>query len=469
MKVNGNVVWSDAPPTTTVEAIQATIPAFGHTSPWIETTPQAAAQKSRTVELHPVELKAFKRGTLNAPGVEVPAGTGEFGYETVMMENADSESSATSTSRDCDESGASADLNAYRKTNDNDLVKIVLKWPVGMKPAGASLKLLHDGMQVDATQTTADAAVSTSGPSRLNFYKADGTRITNPTTDLQIADLADAPANSYLSKILTDGEVTIFIEGADRFGDLPENRITRLGGAQLKWEFTQGTTTATAKLLVYRGGFLRFMQPTGAPGTVGDFEFWDGKGRVKNKVGKPIFGKEFETDLTDYGIKLATWKAKSGKTTGKAYNLVDKNGHTPQGWWRQYRSTKKWTISQQDESTGSGATKKTEQGGYVRWKQDDETDPAKQYTNPYRYDASLDKDQSIGEPVGIKFKYDMDPIEPSQYQGRSDIQIHPDGECNDNVMGGTAGCIGVQTYKDCQAIDSVLTRYHGLKVKVQLK
>ena len=56
MKVNGNVIWSDAPPTTTVEAIQATIPAFGHTSPWIETTPQAVAQKSRTVDLHPVEV-----------------------------------------------------------------------------------------------------------------------------------------------------------------------------------------------------------------------------------------------------------------------------------------------------------------------------------------------------------------------------------------------------------------------------
>ena len=456
MKVNGNVVWSDAPPTTIVEAIQATIPAFGHTSPWIETTPQAAAQRSRTVELLPVELKAFKRGTLNVPGAKVPTGTGEFGDETVMMENADSESSATSTSRDCDESGASADLNAYRKATDDDLVKIVLKWPVGMKPAGASLKLLHDGMQVDATQTTADAAVITSGPSRVNFYKADGTRITDPATDLQISDLANAPASSYLSKILTDGEVTIFIEGADRFGDLPEKRITRLGGAQLRWQFTHGATIATAKLLIYRGGFLRFMQSAGAPGTVGDFEFWDGKGRVKNKVGKPIFGKEFETDVTDYGTKLATWKAKSGKTKnnpeypGGPYNKEGKFGHTPPGWWRQCRSTKKWTNSQQDESTGSGATKKTEQGGYVRWKQDDETDPAKQYTKPYRYDASLTKDQSIGNPVGIKFKYDMDPIDPSDYQDRSAIQIHPDGECNDNVMGGTAGCIGIQTYKYCE-------------------
>ncbi len=52
----GNVVWSSTPPTTTVEAIQATIPAFGHTSPWIETTPQATAQKSRSVDLVAVEV-----------------------------------------------------------------------------------------------------------------------------------------------------------------------------------------------------------------------------------------------------------------------------------------------------------------------------------------------------------------------------------------------------------------------------
>ncbi|MEO8616437.1 MAG: hypothetical protein ABI600_14935 [Luteolibacter sp.] len=429
--------------------------------------------EQKALLLLPVEIKAFKRGTLNAPGSEVPAGTGEFGYETVMMENADSESSATSTSRDCDESGAAADLNTYRKTNDDDLVKIVLKWPAGIKPAGASLKLLHNGMQVDATQTTADAAVSTSGPSRLNFYKADGTRITNPTTDLQIADLANAPASSYLSKILTDGEVTIFIEGADRFGDLPDNP-TLLGGTQLKWECSVGGTTASAKLLVYRGGFLRFMQPPGAPGTVGDFEFWDGKGRVKHKVGKPIFGKEFETDVTDYGTKLTTWKAKSGKTIdnpvipGKSYDVNGGYGHTPPGWWETERRTD-FTGPQPDKISGNGSDKKIKQGGYVRWKQDDETAAANRYTTPYRYDASNAHDAAIGEPTAIRFKFDMTAIAPGTAQGRTDIQIHPDGECADNVMGGTAGCIGIQTYNDCLKVDGILQRFHGLKVKVQLK
>lgn len=59
----------------------------------------------------------------------------------------------------------------------------------------------------------------------------------------------------------------------------------------------------------------------------------------------------------------------------------------------------------------------------------------------------------------------QDPITPSEAQNRTDIQIHPDGECADNVMAGTAGCIGIQTYKDCLQVDGILQRFHGLKVK----
>jgi len=427
-------------------------------------------QKVRVpVVLFPIEIKAFKRGTLFQPGVEVRTVTGEFGYETVMMENADSESSLWSGTRDYEESGTNQDLTLYRKLFDDDLVKIVLKWPVGIKPAGASLKLLHDGMQVDATQPTADAAVSTSGPSRLNFYKADGTRITNPATDLQIADLANAPASSYLSKILTDGEVTMFIEGAESFGDLPVNKMTRLGGALLKWEFTQGTTKTNTKLFVYRGGFFRFVQPAGAPGTVGTFEFRDGKGRVRHTSGG--YGNEFKSDVTDLGSVIASFSAKSGKTYGsRNYLKRDKNGHIPPGWWVcTTRRTDFDGPDQRDKESGSGATKKISQGGYVRWKQDDETDPAKRYTRLYRYDASNPHDATIGKPISIMFKYDLMPIEPVTAPRRSEIQIHPDGECTDPKMAGTAGCIGIQTFKDCKIIDAILQRFHGLKIKVQIQ
>lgn len=360
-------------------------------------------------------------------------------------------------------------------------MKVVLKFPPNIKAAGASLKLLYEGMQVDATQTTPEAAITTGGPNRMNFYREDGTRIVNPAFDLQIPDLSAPPATAYLSKIVTDGQVTIFIEGGSDFGYLPADRMNRLGGAMLKWQFQHGTATATEKLLVYRGGFIRFLQPRGAPGTVGTFEFWDGKGRVRHRIGSPIFGHEFSgQDDTDFGNRLASWTAKSGKTTGQAYNIPHTKpgtgmGHTPPGWWRQWESDKKWTDEQLDAPTGTGPTRKVVQGGYVRWRQDDETDPAKRYTTPYHYDGTTAHDRAAGEPVGLKFKYDMEPIPPANStigaaaQNRSAIQIHPDGQCNHSIMGGTAGCIGIQTWEGCNEVPATLKRFRGLKVKVELQ
>jgi hypothetical protein len=411
--------------------------------------------------LAPLEVVAHKRGALNTPGAEVPAGTGEYGYETVMMENGDSESADGSTDSDYKDSEKNTNLNNYRKDNDDDLVKIVLKWPAGIKPAGASLKLLHDGMQVDATQTTADAAVSTSGTSRLNFYKADGTRITNPTTDLQIADLANAPASSYLSKILTDGEVTIFIEGADRFGDLPQNP-TRLGGAQLKWEFTQGTTTATAKLLVYRGGFLRFLQPAGAPGTAGTFEFRDGKGRIRNR--NDGYGQEFAQDDTDLGNVILTWSAKSGKTVASGanvdYRVGNGKGHTPPGWWTATENDLATSEMQSAKVVHAGqANESWKQAGFCRWLQDD---PTTQYSTAWEYHANNTQDSSIGRPTIIEFKFRLAPINPTTPYNRTGLLIHPDGKRD-----GTLGCIGVQSYLQCQQVRRTLRNYHGLKLKVQ--
>jgi len=47
---------SSAAPVTSVEKIKVTIPAYGHTSPWIETTPAAALNIERSVNLNPVEV-----------------------------------------------------------------------------------------------------------------------------------------------------------------------------------------------------------------------------------------------------------------------------------------------------------------------------------------------------------------------------------------------------------------------------
>jgi len=265
----------------------------------------------------------------------------------------------------------------------------------------------------------------------------------------------------------------LYIEGGLRFGDLPASRLTRLGGALLQWELWKGESKAVAPLLVYRGGFIRFLQPRGAPGVAGEFEFWDGKGRIRHGFGG--YTKEFKLAVTDMGSRLFQWSAKSGKTKtnpstpGGNYNIGGGFGHVPPGWWRQYRSSNPFTYKQRDQSTGIGNSKKIRQGGYVRWKQDDEPNSISRYSIDYRYDAKKAHDRAIGEPSSIMFKYDMDPIYPTRPQGRSAIQIHPDGECNDAVMGGTAGCIGIQTYRGCKNIHAVLQRYHGLKLKVQLK
>ncbi len=52
-----NYVAKSAPTTTTMEVVTATIPAYGNTSPWIETTPAAAAQKHRSVSLLAVKVE----------------------------------------------------------------------------------------------------------------------------------------------------------------------------------------------------------------------------------------------------------------------------------------------------------------------------------------------------------------------------------------------------------------------------
>jgi len=146
----------------------------------------------------------------------------------------------------------------------------------------------------------------------------------------------------------------------------------------------------------------------------------------------------------------------------------DRNAHAPPGWWRTTRRTDFNDPDQRDKESGSGGTKKISQGGYVRWKQDDETDPAKRYTKLYRYDAANAHDAGIGEPKPIQFKYQLDAIMPETAQGRTNIQIHPDGECTDPEMAGTAGCIGIQTYSNCEQVLRTLENYHGLKVKIQI-
>jgi hypothetical protein len=389
------------------------------------------------------DIEGYKRGTINTPGAKVSKGSGEYGQETVMMENADSEDNTTQPDY------ATAAVDA---ASDDDLVKVVLRWPKDLKINDVKLELKHKGMEVDLTKTRDADKYKEVGNSRLNFYKPDGTKLTD--ADLKIDDLGN-PGTGYLAQILSTGELTLFVEGAEKFGMVGNDpkstsAAKKLGGAMLNLEVTHSGTTSRARLLVYRGGFLLFRQPSGQPGGIGTFELRDGKGRITDTQ-------------TDAGNLLLSWPARSGKAMGANYDVGDGNGHIPPGWRVVFERTD-LTVAQKDSSSGSGRSKKIKQGGYVRWKQDDETDVARRYTKNYLYDASKDNDYGIGEPDAISFKFQTEVISPTSAANRSEIQIHPDGKKD-----GTAGCIGIQTFQGCKDVSKLLRRYHALKLKTELQ
>ncbi len=436
------------------------------------------------VAIHTMDLIAHKRGTINIPGPEQPKGNGEYGYETVMMENADSEDN-NDGKRDCEtEEGAN-------KSKDNDLVKIVLYYD-GPKIDGASLELQHEGISVNAKAKGSvmtnpqDAIEVLDTGSRLNFYDNDGKKL-DPANDLKIQNLKN-PESGYLAKILdpvNSSKLTFFIEGSNLFGfqgskdgQLPrgewddvktvDTAMQKLGGARLRLIFSKGAQKIEIPLLVYRGGFLVFKQPKNKPGVAGDFEFWDGKGRIRNK--SDGYKKEFQEDETHWGKKLAKWSAKSGRPSDEPdgntdYKIENGNGHTPPGWWwtvdnsplynRETQLNKYWISN-------VNGKQQWRQASFSRWKQDDESDTLKKYTNDWIYDASIKKDEDIGKPTLIEYKFRLFPITPTTRYQRNGLLLHPDGKRD-----GTIGCIGIQTYNQCENVAKLLRAYNGLKIKVE--
>lgn len=410
----------------------------------------------RVLALLPIEIEGYKRGTISAPGPKVPKSFEEYGQETVLMENADFEDN---------ESQPDYSTAGVGSANDDDLVKVVLRWPKNTRINGVKLELKHKGLEVDPTKTADSDKFKELESSRLNFYKPDGTRLTDD--DLRIDDLA-VPGGSYLADILTTGELTLFVEGAENFGNLglSDSKMNLLGGGILNFEATYNATqTSRARLLVYRGGFLVFRQPNGQPGHAGTFEFWDGKGRIKNKNGG--YQNEFQEDVTDWGTMLESWTAKSGKTSGSAdYRRNGRSGYVPPGWW--------WTkenplhVNEQQMNPASGkitnrnkANERWNQAGFSRWQQDDA--PAGQrYTNDFVYDKGNIHDRQIGQPTLMEFKFRLFAIPPSTAYNRTNLLIHPDGKKD-----GTLGCIGLQTWDGCNGVAYILRHYHGLKLKVQ--
>lgn len=380
-----------------------------------------------------------------------------------MMENADSESAANSTSADYSLTG---NLNDYRKANDDDLVKVVLRWPKDMKLNGAKLELKHVGLEVDPTKTTDAQKFTENGASRLKFYKPDGTKLTD--ADLVVENLG-SPGSSYLAEILNTGELTLFVEGAENFGFLGNSsaKMKLLGGAMLKYELTHSGTTARQRLLVYRGGFLVFRQPTDQPGHAGTFEFWDGKGRVKHQHGG--YHNEFQAEGTEthWGVRLKSWSAKSGKPNGSAdYRTGGGKGYTPPGWWWAVENQLATTEQQLYQAAGyiqnRGQPNETwNQAAFCRWLQDDAAAGGR-YTVDWIYNRSIPHDAQIGQPTFMEFKFRLFAVPPTTPYSRTGLLIHPDGKKD-----GTLGCIGLQTWDGVNEAVGVLRRYHGLKLKVQ--
>lgn len=407
------------------------------------------------VLLVPFEILGHKRGTINAPGEAVPKGEGPFGQETVMLENANIQDNATQP----DYATATVDPD-----DDDDLVKVVLRWPKNLKLPGAKLELKHMGLAVNPTKTTEAEIYQTSGSSRVNFYTPAGVKLQN--TDLKIDDLS-SPGNGNLAQILTTGEQVIFIEGGEEFGNLglTSAKMQLLGGAALDFTFTYGGVESRSRLLVYRGGFLVFKQPTQDPGVEGTFEFWDGKGRIKHKSGG--YPNEFQEDVTDWGTQLKSWGAKSGKIGGNVnYQKANGKGHTPPGWWWAVENP--LALNEQQTHKASGkitnlgqVNEKWKQGAFCRWLQDDA--PAGQrYSGNYVYDKTKVQDAQLGAPTFLEYKFRLFAILPTTPYSRTGLLIHPDGEKD-----GTLGCIGIQSWTDVNEVAETLTNYHGLKVKVQ--
>lgn len=403
--------------------------------------------------LLPIDLTGHRRGTSNAPAAVSAGGT--YGEETVLLESADRDE-GNATQRDLD----TATLD---KANDDDLVKVVLSFPANTKPAGVGLKLKHEGMKVDGTKSTFDSAVAREDAIRLNFYDDQGNKLTD--ADLKIDDLAN-PGSGYMAKIVTAGTLTLFIEGADDFGmvgisDQSETNAKYMGGALLTLEMTGTGAAANSgpRLLVFRGGFMRYRHPNGQPGELGTLEFRDGKGRITN-------------DNTDLGTVIKTWSARSGLPGGAAYNVKDGHGHAPPGWRLIFRRTDfNVALKQTNTQVGAGDDLVVKQGSYCRWFQDDNP-PG--YTETYIYRENDANDKAIGKPAmetetsssgqTIMFKFQTEVIPPTSEANRSDIQIHPDGKKN-----GSDGCISIQSYDDCKEVYRYLYDYRALKLKIDLE
>lgn len=415
--------------------------------------------------LLPFDLIAHQRGTPNSPGPRTPLGYGTYGQAITLMENADYESAVEQTRPDYDVPG---DMTPTRRNLDDDLAKIIVRWPIGIDPALFNLRLTSAGFRQNYQNDDQIPVMEVTSASNLRFYSADGVRLASPDSS---AGSLQTSMPTVFAELRDNGQSTLYVDAGRHFGVIepllgptrgayaPEitaeadDSAQELSGSIIGLEASINSRTTTQNSIVFKGGFWRFSIPVTRPplpprGVAGQLEFWDGKGRIT----------ENETDI---GQLVASFSARSGITRGDAANQRGGGGHIPTGWYYLYRRTDFGRGQPDHWRTINGITT-INQGSYVRWRQDDALSSDDRYTNMFAYNSSYSRDRRVGLPVPIMFKWQIHPIPPNNAFGRQHLQIHPDGKRN-----GTLGCIGIQTYEDCVRVRRILQNYHQLKLNVE--
>jgi hypothetical protein len=435
-----------APSTTSVESVQVTIPAYGHTSPWIDTTPDVAQNKYRSVSLLPMDLTAHKRGTIDAPGTAIARSGGSEVHEVVTLENADYDETnwqPTSMSDGAQEDKQDGKTDVVSKDKDDDFVKLRFSCPL-TNVAGSS-EIVFDQAGTGERMQDAD----------IRFYNSAGERVQR--SDLKIDDLK-SPSGPLAPAFA--GGLDLFVE----IGDLGKT-TTAQGSAEsttrkyadLIWKITTGGTTIEQKVRIYRGGFWR-NDRTDNSGTIA---LYDGKGRKPDGTidyGQIVKGP-YQIKTGQSGITDET--KKGGPTPRGWYGIWDRNPNDDNDgmrtWWDVESNPPARPQTNHHRNSSGNFLGFVQQGSYCQWSQAGNHNI--EGKGAYGYDNGNDSDPYQGMPSSIHFKFELNPI--GNFTSRTYLQIHPDGFCD-----GTLGCVGIQAYDDCTKVLYLLRHYFQTRLLV---
>ena len=393
--------------------------------------------KNVTVSLIPVDLVAYKRGTIQTPGFAIPRPSGTEVYEVVTLENADYDETTwqpTTMADGADENKQDGKTDAVNTALDDDFVKLRFSCPIPAI-AGSSEIIFDQAGQGERLQTD-----------DIRFYTSDGQRVL--LANLNIIDLSNP--TGPLAAAFGAGGLDLFAEIVD-LGKTTSAQgsaeSTTRKYADLIWKITLAGTTTEQKVRIYRGGFWR----NDRTNNVGTIALYDGKGRKPNETtdfGQIVKGP-FNMKTGQDGFHDETTPNK-GPTPLGWYGLWDRNPADVNGGMRTtWDGTARPQTNHHNDASGTFLSY-VQQGSYCQWAS------AGNYDIPnkglYGYDNNDKNAPYVGMPDSIHFKFELSPI--GDFTTRTFLQIHPDGFCD-----GTAGCVGIQSYADCTKVLFLVRHY----------